>query len=100
MVKARIYPGDIVVFIDDPEAEAMIVENTDPKPPDQSPFLNNADSKRLQQLWRARQFMSSRIIYLVLCASKDRAMVMHPRGQLLVTQTKFLEKLNGKPNEW
>ena len=90
-----ILPGDIVTFFsDDPEVNAQIIESIKPKAPDRGIFLTSIEALKLQATWRVRGEIMSESIYLVVCASRKRAMVFSSKGRILVTETRFLNKLN------
>ncbi len=95
-----IQPGDIVVFNkEDPEVSAKIIETF--RPPTPTPgFLQTQDETlRLQALWRVNREIRSHNIYIVVCTGAVRAMVFSNKGRLLVTETRFLDKLNKEDNQ-
>lgn len=90
----KVLPGDLVTFNEDSERSASLV-NDCRRPPKRSVFIQGDEARKLQQMWIAEKLMSSLEPYIVVCASMNRAMVMHPTGQLLVTKVQFLKKLSG-----
>jgi hypothetical protein len=87
----RILPGDLVSF--KPDADVTVVDNgVNLAEPAHSPFTSNADNKRLQEMWRARYYADVKNVLLVVCCSKNRALVLHPTGKfLLATATQFVQ---------
>lgn len=96
----RILPGDLVAFrATEPDCTATIIDDARLKPPAPGMFNTQDEAVKLQKLWRVRQVIMSRAVYLVLCASEARAMVFHPQGMLLVAETKFLINLKETQHE-
>lgn len=88
---SRILPGDLVFFnAEDPDCTCTIIDNVALKPPTKGMFNTEDEAAKLQKLWRARQVIMSRAVYLVLCSSKERVLAIHPQGLLVLSEGRFL----------
>lgn len=91
----RVLPGDLVAFRDHgPEAATAQLVNEPKLPaPASTPFVTASEALLLQKARRVQSLIGSRAVFLVICASQQRALVFHPHGHLLVAEAKFLRRL-------
>lgn len=86
----NVLPGDLVALNSSDPACAVTLVTESSFQPKEMPFINQDAAKHLQKVYIERQFVMSGSVYLVICTSKSRAMLLHQSGKLLVAEQRFL----------